>query len=152
LKAKLSEFKHIVRIADTDLDGTLKVAYALSRIRGIGITLAYAIARLTGIDPNARLGSLSDADLKKLEEAVRNVSSLGLPAYMLNRRKDPETGRDLHLIGSDLVMAVKLDVDRLKKIKCWRGIRHALGLKVRGQCTKTTGRFGKTVGVTRKAK
>ncbi|RLE49558.1 MAG: 30S ribosomal protein S13 [Candidatus Methanomethylicota archaeon] len=152
MKAKLSEFKHIVRIADTDLDGTLKVAYALSRIRGIGITLAYAIARLTGIDPNARLGSLSDADLKKLEEAVRNVSSLGLPAYMLNRRKDPETGRDLHLIGSDLVMAVKLDVDRLKKIKCWRGIRHALGLKVRGQCTKTTGRFGKTVGVTRKAK
>ena len=152
MRVEVSEFKHIVRIADTDLDGTEKVAYALSKIRGIGITLAYALSRLTGVDPNARLGTLSDADLKKLEEAVKNVASLGLPAYMLNRRKDPETGRDFHLIGSDLVMAVKFDVDRMKRIRCWKGIRHALGLKVRGQCTKTTGRFGKTVGVSRKAK
>lgn len=153
MRAELpAEFKHIVRITDTDLNGTEKVAYALSRVRGVGITMAYALARLAGINPNARLGTLTEAELKKLEDAVKNISSLGLPPYMLNRRKDPGTGKDLHLIGSDLVMAVKFDVDRMKKIKSWKGVRHALGLKVRGQCTKTTGRFGRTVGVTKKAK
>jgi len=145
-------FKHIVRIAGTDLDGSKKVVYALADIRGIGVTTAYAITRTLGIDPEARLGFLSDSDIKKLEEAVLNLATIGLPSWLFNRRKDYTTGKDLHLVGSDLIMAVKFDVDRMKKIRCWRGIRHMLGLKVRGQRTRTTGRFGPTVGVKRKPK
>lgn len=72
------------------------------------------------------------------------------PAWFLNRGKDPETGREMHLIGSELVLAARRDVDLMKKLKSWKGVRHSLGLKVRGQRTVTTGRFGATAGVTKK--
>ncbi|ABO08397.1 30S ribosomal protein S13 [Pyrobaculum calidifontis] len=143
------EIRAIVRIGDTDLDGNKTVAYALAKIRGIGIATAYAICRKLGIDPHATLGLLPEDQINKLDWAVRNLHELA-PAWFLNRRKDPETGRDLHLIGSELVLAAKRDVDLMKKLKSWKGIRHSLGLKVRGQRTVTTGRFGATAGVTKK--
>jgi len=143
------EIRAIVRIGDTDLDGNKQVAYALAKIRGIGIMSAYAICWKLGIDPHAILGALPEDQISKLDWAVRNLHELA-PAWFLNRRKDPETGRDLHLIGSELVLAAKRDVDLMKKLKSWKGIRHALGLKVRGQRTVTTGRFGATAGVTKK--
>nr|HDO80640.1 30S ribosomal protein S13 [Candidatus Bathyarchaeota archaeon] len=83
-------------------------------------------------------------------DAVSNPSSVGIPSWMLNRQKDLETGKDLHLIGSQLALTVKNDIELMKRIRCWKGVRHALGLKVRGQRTKTTGRKGQTVGVRRK--
>lgn len=132
------------------MDGSNKVVYAISQIKGIGINLAYSIVRIANIDPDTRVGFLSDADIKRLENVIRNPKKYGVPTWMLNRRKDLETGEDLHLIGSDLVLRVKMDIDLMKKIKCWKGVRHALGLKVRGQRTRTTGRTGQTVGVTRR--
>jgi len=139
-----------VRIAGQDVDGSNKVVYAISQIKGIGINLAHSIVRIANIDPDTRVGFLSDADIKRLENVIRNPKKYGVPTWMLNRRKDLETGEDLHLIGSDLVLRVKMDIDLMKKIKCWKGVRHALGLKVRGQRTRTTGRTGQTVGVTRR--
>jgi len=143
-------FKHIVRIAGHDVDGSRRVAYAITQVKGIGVNLAHAIIRALGIDPNIRIGFLSEADIKRIEAAVKDPKSFGIPAWMFNRRKDLETGKNLHLIGSDLILRVKADIDLMKKIKCWKGVRHALGLKVRGQKTRTTGRTGQTVGVTRK--
>ena len=145
-------FRYIVRVAGVDIDGNIKVAYGLAKIKGVGVTLAYILCRKLGIDPEARIGNLSEAEVKKIEEALANPQTLGLPGWMFNRRKDYETGKDLHLIGSDLIIAVKKDIELLKKIRCWRGIRHQLGLKVRGQRTRTTGRLGVTVGVKRKRK
>jgi len=145
-----SSYKHIVRIIDADLKGEDKVAYALSRIRGIGINMAYAITRDCGVDPEGRVGLLQDSDIKRLEEALATIDRK-FPSYMLNRRKDPFTGKDMHLLGSDLVVGIKSDVDLMRKTKSWKGVRHSLGLKVRGQCTRTTGRFGTAVGVSRKA-
>jgi len=144
------ETAFIVRIANTDLPGGLPVPLALSRIKGIGYNTALSICRSLGIDPRAKLGRLDQQAVSKLEAAVRDLASLGFPAWMLNRRKDMETGRDVHLIGSDLLFAVREDIERLKRTKSWRGIRHALGLKVRGQRTATTGRTGITVGVRKK--
>ncbi|MGC9130598.1 MAG: 30S ribosomal protein S13 [Pyrobaculum sp.] len=143
------EMRAIVRIGDTDLDGGKEVAYSLAKIKGIGIATAYAICWKLGIDPHAILGSLPEEQINKLDWAVRNLHELA-PAWFLNRRKDPESGRDIHLIGSELVLAAKRDVDLAKKLKSWRGVRHSLGLKVRGQRTVTTGRFGATAGVTKK--
>jgi small subunit ribosomal protein S13 len=68
----------------------------------------------------------------------------------LNRRKDLETGKDGHLISADLVLRNKMDIEQMKGIKSWRGYRHAYGLRVRGQRTKTTGRAGKALGVKKK--
>ena len=142
------EFRNIVRIGDTDLDGAKAAAYALAKIRGIGIATAYAICRKLGIDPHAPLGTLDDNQIRRLDWAVRNLHELA-PAWFLNRRRDPETGRDLHLIGADLVLAARKDVELMKRLRTWKGIRHAMGLKVRGQRTVTTGRLGPVAGVTK---
>ena len=146
------EFKYIVRIAGVDLPGDKAVAYALRLIKGIGVNMAFAICRRLGIDPYAKLGSLSEAQIKEIEAAVSSPHKLGFPWWFLNRPKDPRTGQHLHLITSDLVMAVRSDIELMKSIRCWKGIRHMLGLKVRGQRTRTTGRTGITVGVTRRKK
>lgn len=145
-----SSYRHIVRIIDADMKGEDKVAYALSNIRGVGINMAYALTRSCGVDPEGRVGLLQDSDLKRIEEALTQIPNK-FPSYMLNRRKDPFTGKDMHLLGSDLVVGIKSDVDLMKKTKSWKGVRHSLGLKVRGQCTRTTGRFGTAVGVARKS-
>jgi len=139
-------------MADTDLDGSQKVAYALTKIKGVGIRLAGAIVRVAGVNPEERLGNLTDEEIERLEDAIRNPLKYGISPYLLNRQRDPTTGKDLHLIGADLTLQVKADIDLMKKIKCWKGVRHSLGLKVRGQRTRTTGRKGVTVGVRRKKK
>ncbi|MEM2093241.1 MAG: 30S ribosomal protein S13 [Candidatus Bathyarchaeia archaeon] len=145
------EFRHIIRIVDMDVDGSLKALYALKRIKGISTNLANAVLKRAGIDPHMRAGLLTEAELEKIEEIIRDPSKHGIPAWMLNRRKDLETGKNLHETSADLILRQKLDIDRLKEIKSWRGYRHAYGLKVRGQRTKSTGRKGKTVGVKKKA-
>jgi small subunit ribosomal protein S13 len=145
------EFRHIIRIADTDIDGTLKVSYALSSIKGVGIQLAYAILRKANINPETRLGFLSEAEVEKLEDIITNPAKHGFPGWLLNRPKDIETGKDFHLIGPDLDLRVKADIEKLKKTRSWRGYRHAYNLKVRGQKTRTTGRTGKAMGVRRRA-
>jgi small subunit ribosomal protein S13 len=144
------EFRPIVRFLGTDLDGSLKVPYALAAVRGIGVMLGYAIARAAGVDAEKRLGFLSEDELRRLEEVAKDPLGHGIPAWMLNRRKDPATGKDLQLYGSDLVYAIREDIQREMRIKSWRGVRHSLGLKVRGQRTRTTGRFGTAVGVSRR--
>ena len=66
----------------------------------------------------------------------------------MNRRKDFETGKDAHYITTDLDMKKEFDVRRLKKIRSYRGLRHALGQPTRGQRTRSHFRKrGKTVGV-----
>ncbi len=144
------EFQHIVRIAGTDLDGTLKLNYALANINGIGIQLANAMVRKANIDPDTRVGFLTEIDIDRLEDVITNPSRHGIPAWMLNRSKDMDTGKDLHLIGADLTLRIKTDIEEMKDIRSWRGYRHAYGLRVRGQHTKATGRSGKAMGVKKK--
>jgi len=144
------EFQHIVRIAGTDLDGTLKLNYALANIKGIGIALANAIIRKANINQETRVGFLTEIDIERLEDIITNPAKHGFPHYMLDRAKDMETGKDSHLIGADLALKIKTDIEEMKNIKSWRGYRHAYGLRVRGQHTKTTGRSGKAMGVKKK--
>ena len=141
------EFRHILRISDADIDGALKVPYALTQIKGINLNLANAILKKAGINPDVRAGFLKEAEVKKIEEIIKEPTKFGLANWLLNRRKDLETGKDLHLISADLTLKTKTDIDQMKGIKSWRGYRHAYGLKARGQRTRTTGRKGKAVGV-----
>jgi small subunit ribosomal protein S13 len=144
------EFRHILRIVDVDVDGTLKVAYALARVRGVSLNLANAMLRTAKIDPNKRAGFLTEAEIDKIEDLVKEPTRHDLPVWLFNRRKDAESGKDLHLISAGLVLRTKMDIEQMKNIKSWRGYRHAYGLKVRGQRTKTTGRAGKALGVKKK--
>lgn len=144
------EFRHIVRIIDADVDGTLKVPYALTKIKGVSLNLANTILKKAGINADMRAGFLTEAEVEKIEEIIKEPKKYGFPEWLFNRRKDLETGKDMHLIGADLVLKTKMDIDQMKGIKSWRGYRHAYGLKVRGQRTRTTGRKGKAVGVRKK--
>ena len=144
------QFRYIVRIAGTDIDGKLRLPYGLAEIKGIGYTTALAVVRMLGLDPNMRIGFLTDSEIKRIEEAVKDLTKLGLPSWLYNRRKDYETGQDKHLIGAELIFYARRDIEREIRIGSWRGVRHKLGLKVRGQRTKTTGRLGMTVGVKKK--
>lgn len=147
----MAEFKHIVRIADTDLDGNKPLVHALTGIKGIGLRMARAITNHLGLNAREKLGNLSDEEIEKLKKFIEeNIENL--PSWMLNRRKDLYTGKDLHLLGKDVDLAKKLDIERLIKIRAYRGIRHARGYKVRGQRTRSTGRTGQTVGVQRRKK
>lgn len=146
-KSMAKELRHILRITGTDVDGTLKTPYALAKIKGINLNLANAILKKAGINPEKRAGFLTDAEVEKIEEIIKEPTKTGLPNWLLNRRKDLETGKNLHLISADLTLKTKMDIDKMKEVKSWRGYRHAYGLKVRGQRTRTTGRKGKAVGV-----
>jgi small subunit ribosomal protein S13 len=119
-------------------------------IRGVGVRLAQAILKVTGQNPDIRTGYVSDSDVKRVEEVLADPVKFGIPGWMLNRQKDVSLGENKLFIGSDLTLIIKNDIDDLRKTKSYRGIRHALGLKSRGQHTKTTGRKGQTVGVRRK--
>jgi small subunit ribosomal protein S13 len=141
------EFRFIVRVAGRDLDGTKKVVPAIAEIKGVGDSYANAMVTSLKIDSRTRLGLLSDKQLQQLEQALKDPGMMNLPPWLLNRRKDIDSGSNIHRFGSDLDFMIKGDLDREKNILSWRGIRHSLGLKVRGQRTRTTGRKGRTVGV-----
>lgn len=144
------EFRHILRIAGTDAAGTLKTAYALTKIKGINHALANAILKKANVNPDLRAGFLSDNEIDRIEAIIEEPSKYNLPSWLFNRRKDFDTGRDTHIMSAELVLGTKTDIDKAKEIRCWRGYRHAYSLKVRGQHTKTTGRAGKALGVKKK--
>jgi len=146
-----TEFRHLVRIAGKDLEGNKKLMAALSDIRGVGDNFAAAVVKKVGIDPTARVGTLSEQQVHAVERALQDAPTSGLPQWYYNRRNDREAGETKQLLGSDLDFAVKNDIDAEKNVQSWRGIRHSLGLKVRGQRTRTTGRKGATVGVRKAA-
>ena len=141
------EFRHIIRLAGTDLDGTKKIAYGLAKIKGLDVSLAHAILKVAEIDPNKRIGNLTESEVQKLDSILADPVKHGVPAWLVNRPGDLETGQPRHLVGPDLIIRIKSDIDFMQKLRTWKGIRHSLGLKVRGQRTRTTGRFGKAVGV-----
>jgi len=151
----MAEFKHLVRIANTDIKGEKPVLYALKKIKGIGIMFANMACTNAGIDKQKKAGDLSDKEIKALEDAILHPEA---PSWLLNRRKDPETGKDKHLLVSDLIFTNDGDIKEMKKKRSYRGIRHMFRLPVRGQRTKSNFRRnkGKAIaglkkkGVTRK--
>ena len=130
------ELKQIVRIIDADITGNKNIYSALRQVTGVSYSFANAICAVIGFDKSKKVGTLSQEDIKKIEEIIKNPSKYKIPSFLLNRRKDYDTGEDKHLIASDLKLITGFDVKRFKKIKSYRGIRHAMGLPVRGQKTK----------------
>ena len=105
------EFRHIVRILGADSAGTLKVSYAVKSIKGINLSLANAILKKAEINPDLRAGFLTEADISRIEDIIKDPAQYGIPAWLMNRQKDVETGKDMHLISADLVLKVKTDIE-----------------------------------------
>ncbi|MFC2174956.1 30S ribosomal protein S13 [archaeon] len=148
------ELRHIVRIAGKDIKGGLPMSMALTHVKGVSTALANAIAKQAsealGVDEKIQLGMLDEKQIEVIEKILLEPSKHGIPIWMLNRRKEPVKGGDTHLTGHELDFAVKGDIDKEKKLRSYRGVRHSQGLTVRGQRTRTSGRKGQTVGVKRK--
>ena len=143
----------IIRMAGRDIRGSYSVVGALMQVKGLGYNMAHALAltveRQYGIKMDTKIGTLSEEQTGKIESLLKDPSHVGIPAYMLNRRKDLESGADIHVTGTDLTISVKQDIDRDIRNQTWRGFRHMYGQRVRGQRTRSTGRTGATVGVTK---
>ncbi len=142
--------KSVVRVAGTDLEGEKQVWIGLKKIKGIGFSMSKAICKVAGINPKIKLKDLDEKQIEKIEEIIKEPEKFGIPSFLFNRRKDLETGKDLHLTSSELEIAKKLDVQRMIDLKTYKGIRHMLGLPVRGQRTRSSFRKGRTIGVIRR--
>ncbi|MCI4434543.1 MAG: 30S ribosomal protein S13 [Thermoplasmata archaeon] len=147
--AEDKEFKYIVRLANTDLDGNRIAVYGLMGIKGLGYRASELILKAAGIPKTKKIGELSDDEVDRLKKILDNPGE-HLPWWAVNRKRDLLTGKNIHLLSSDLELAIKDDIDLLKKIRAYRGIRHERGLPVRGQRTKSNDRKGLTVGVSKK--
>jgi len=147
--ANETDFKYIVRVADTDLPGEGKLVKTLPNVKGIGMRSGLALIRAIGLDPNKIVGELDDKEVDLLNESVKKIDEY-LPDWMLNRRRDYETGEDMHFVSIDVSTKVEDDINRMKKIKSYKGVRHQSGHKVRGQRTYSNGRRGLALGVSKK--
>ncbi len=134
----MENVKYIVRVANNDLDGQKPIIVALQGIKGVGQSVANAVCRVCDISLTEKLGSLSDEKVAEVSAVVTKMEAL--PVWMKNRRKDYETGEDMHILSSDLDFTQDSDLKRLKKVKSYRGLRHQWGLTVRGQKTKSNHR------------
>ncbi len=140
------DLRYFVRIGQTDLDGTKSVERSLSELSGVGRRTARIIAEEAGVDRTATFGALEDDVIDEVVELVENYAA-EVPDWLNNRQNDFYTGETTHEIGNDLQLTRQHDINRMKMIDSYRGVRHKRGQKVRGQRTKSTGRTEGTIGV-----
>jgi small subunit ribosomal protein S13 len=139
----------IIRILQTDVPGNKSTYAGLTRIKGVSWAISNALCIKLKLDRNKKIEALSKDEIAKIEEGLKTAD---FPKYLLNRRNDLATGTDSHLLGNALELAKELDIKRLKKIRSWRGWRHALGQPTRGQSTKAHFRSNRKKGVGLKPK
>ena len=142
------DFKFIVRLSNTDVQGDKTLVNGLTSIKGIGRHLSSIIIENSGLDWNLRVGNLTDDQITLLQQTIDKITEIA-PSWMLNHRKDYETGEDIHLIGPEIDLKLRDEINMMRKIRCYRGIRHEQGLSVRGQRTRSNKRSGLTLGVSR---
>ena len=152
-KAPERELRHLVRVLNTDIRGEKQVLYALTKVKGVSIMFANAVLKRANINPQKKAGYLSEKEVSTIENLIQKPVNAGIPTWLLNRRADPETGENGHLITSNLDFTHEMDIKKMKKVKSYKGFRHQWGQPVRGQRTKANTRKNKgrgSLGVQRK--
>jgi small subunit ribosomal protein S13 len=144
-----ANFNYIIRIVNTDINGENNIVQGLTQIKGIGRHMATFIADTAGVDRKLKFGNLPESEIEKLKEILENIDEYA-PPWMLNLQKDTYTGENLHLISTDVLTRLRDDVNMMKMIRSYKGVRHEYGLKVRGQRTSSNGRKGLALGVSKR--
>ncbi|EDO36934.1 predicted protein [Nematostella vectensis] len=144
------KFQHILRVLNTNIDGKQKIMFAMTSIKGVGRRYANIVCKKADIDMNKRAGELTEDEVERVVTIMQNPRQYKIPDWFLNRQKDHKDGKYSQILANGLDNKMREDLERLKKIRAHRGLRHYWGLRVRGQHTKTTGRKGRTVGVAKK--
>ena len=144
------KFQHILRVLNTNIDGRRKVGFAITAIKGVGRRFAHVVMRKADVDATKRAGELTDEEVERVITIIANPRQYKIPDWFLNRQKDIKDGKYSQVTSNTVDTKVREDLERMKKIRVHRGLRHYWNLRVRGQHTKTTGRRGRTVGVSKK--
>ena len=127
--------KLLVRLGNATLDGKRPIYQELRKVKGVSFMYASAVLTTLKIDKNKITGTLTEDEADKIERQIKKPQ--GIPAWLLNRQKDYETGENIHLISSDLDFVKDNDIKRLKKIRTYRGARHTNHQPTRGQKTRS---------------
>jgi len=150
VKGADSDFQHILRVLNTNIDGRRCIMYALTDIKGVGRRFANLVCKKADVRINQRAGELSKEEIEKIVQVIQHPDQFKIPNWFLNRQKDYKDGKYSQIVSNNIASVLREDITRLKKIRAHRGLRHFWNLRVRGQHTKTTGRSGRTVGVSHK--
>jgi small subunit ribosomal protein S18e len=167
VSSEKSNFQFILRLLNTNVDGKQKIMYALTKIKGVGRRYSNLVCKkadvdlskrwVTGRDSHTRhqltfssAGEITSEELERIVTIIQNPTQYKIPTWFLNRQRDIVDGKDSQVLANSMESKLREDLERLKKIRCHRGLRHYWGLRVRGQHSKTTGRRGRTVGVSKK--
>ena len=142
LRMQPEDFQHLLRICNTNIDGRQKVMYAITSIPGIGRRFSNLILKKCDVDMNKRAGELTPEEINKIVAVVANPTQFRIPTWYLNRQRDYKDGKNVQVYAQTVVTKLRDDIERMKKIRCHRGLRHYWCVNVRGQHTKTTGRHG----------
>merc|ERR1739842_143741 len=143
-------FQHILRVMNTNLEGKRNTMFAITAIKGVGRRFANIALKKADIDMSKRAGEMTEEEVEKIVTIISNPRQYKIPDWFLNRQKDIKDGKYPQVMSNSLETKLREDLERMKKIRAHRGLRHYWGLRVRGQHTKTTGRRGRTVGVSKK--
>jgi len=148
---KEEEFlESLIRVYGKDIPGNKKVYPGLTYIKGISWAISNAICRILKIDKNTKISELSKKQIDEIESFLQKPE---IYPYLKNRQRDYDTGESKHIFTNELDMAKDFDIKRMKQIKSYKGMRHALKQPVRGQRTRSHFRTtGVAVGVNKKAK
>ncbi|PKI84292.1 ribosomal 40S subunit protein S18B [Malassezia vespertilionis] len=139
------QFAHILRLLNTNVDGKRKIQYALTEIKGVGRRYSNIVLKKADIDLNKRAGELNSDELERVVNILQAPDEFKIPSWFLNRQKDFSSGKNYQVLSNNVDSKLREDLERLKKIRAHRGLRHYWNLRARGQHTRTTGRRGRTV-------
>merc|ERR1719420_1030566 len=138
LRLQPEDFQHILRICNTNIDGRQRVMYAITKIKGIGRRFSNLILKKC------------DVDINKIVAVISNPTQFRIPSWFLNRQRDYKDGKTYQLFANTVDTKLREDVERMKKVRLHRGLRHYWCIKVRGQHTGTCGRHGGMAGAAAK--
>jgi small subunit ribosomal protein S13 len=141
--------KQLIRILNTDIQADKNTYHGLQKIKGVSYSFSNALCHNLQIDKNKKISELSKEEIAKIENYIKKPK---VKSWILNHRRDYETGNDIHISTTDLRFRIDNIKKRLMKIKSYRGLRLSVGLPVRGQRTKGHFRKGKSVVTGKKPK
>lgn len=108
------KFQHILRLANTNIEGKRKVMFALTSIKGIGRRFSNLICKKADIDLDKRAGELSEEEIERIMTIINNPRQFKIPDWFLNRQRDPKDGKFSQVYSNFLDNKFREDMERLK--------------------------------------
>ena len=138
-------YVELIRVYGNDIPGDKQLYTGLTYIKGISWATSNAVCRILGLNKKTKVAELTKEQVDKIEAFLQKPKFYD---FMKNHPREFETGESKHLLTNELDMTREFDIKRMKQIKSYKGMRHALKQPVRGQRTRSHFRTtGIVVGV-----